>query len=151
MKKTAFAALLFLAACQSPEDKQTTKSLPEDSMTAITSSPVDSLQPPSGDNTAPAAKVYSNEAFKDVRVRLQHDTVVVTGKARVFEAVFSWVLEGDLGELKKGHEITNAGAPEFGTFQFQFTLPRGSREMKLILFEASAKDGSPQHQLAIPL
>ena len=56
-------------------------------------------------------------------------------------------------ELKKGYQMTDAGAPEWGKFEFAITAQkkRTNSTLTLILFETSAKDGSRQHELPITL
>ena len=77
----------------------------------------------------------------------------VNGKAQVFEAAFSWVVEDGHNELKTGHEMTDAGAPAWGNFKFAVDAEKKDEysTLTLILFEVSAKDGSRQYELAIPL
>jgi hypothetical protein len=105
-------------------------------------------------DTIVTAKVYGNDRFRDVVVTRTGDhTYNVKGKARVFEAAFSWVIEDGHNELKEGHQMTDAGAPEFGNFDFAIDVVKedpGST-LHLILFEASPKDGSRQSELPIPL
>lgn len=98
--------------------------------------------------------VFTNERFQNVLVRKTDDsTFEVTGKAQVFEAAFSWVVEDGHRELKQGHQMTDAGAPSWGNFSFQLTAAKKDPNtvLHLILFESSAKDGSRQHELPIPL
>lgn len=98
--------------------------------------------------------VFSNTRFKNVYVEKINDTSFrITGKAQVFEAAFSWVVEDGHNELIKGHGMTDAGAPEFGNFSFVVNAKkqRANSTLHLILFEASAKDGSRQHELPVPL
>ena len=100
------------------------------------------------------AKKYGNERFKDVTVeRVGEHKFILKGKAQVFEAAFSWVVEDGHNELKEGHEMTDAGAPAFGNFVFVIDLvkQRANSTLTIILYEASAKDGSRQYQLPIPL
>jgi len=79
-------------------------------------------------------------------------TIKVRGQARVFEAAFSWRLEDGHNVLAEGHEMTDMGAPEWGNFEFEVTYKEATNpNLTLILYEASAKDGSPQHELFIPL
>ncbi|HVK96515.1 MAG TPA: Gmad2 immunoglobulin-like domain-containing protein [Flavisolibacter sp.] len=102
----------------------------------------------------PASRTYANERFKDVRVKkVGENKYQVTGKAQVFEAAFSWVVEDGHNELKKGYSMTDAGAPEFGNFNFtvEVAKQRTNSTLHLILFESSAKDGSRQYLLPIPL
>ena len=96
----------------------------------------------------------ANERFQDVQVkRLGGNKYEVTGKAQVFEAAFSWVVEDGHDELKSGHEMTDAGAPAWGNFKFTFEAAKKDEysTLTLILFEVSAKDGSRQYELTIPL
>ncbi len=104
--------------------------------------------------TKPEAKKYSNERFKDVTVeRVGKLKFIIKGRAQVFEAVFSWVVEDGHEELKSGFDMTDAGAPEFGNFAFVVDVAkkRPNSTLHLILFEVSAKDGSRQFELPIPL
>jgi hypothetical protein len=100
------------------------------------------------------AKVYSNKRFRNVRVKKVSEGVyAIRGKAQVFEASFSWVVEDGHNELLQGHEMTDAGAPEWGKFNFKVKVNKktSNSTLHLILFEVSAKDGSRQHELPIPL
>ena len=85
--------------------------------------------------------------------RLGGDSFRIAGQARVFEASFGWVIEDGHYELKQGHQMTDAGAPEWGNFQFDITAAkqRENSTLHLILFESSPKDGSRTHELPIPL
>jgi hypothetical protein len=99
-------------------------------------------------------KTYFNERFKDVTVeRVGQDTFLISGKAQVFEAAFSWIVEDGHEELEKGFQMTDAGAPEWGKFEFTFTVQkkRANSTLTLILFESSPKDGSRQYELPITL
>jgi hypothetical protein len=107
---------------------------------------------PKEETTAP--KKYSNERFKDIIVmKIAEDSFNISGKAQVFEAAFSWIIEDGNEEVAKGFQMTNAGAPEWGDFNFGIRSPKGKENstLHLILFEASPKDGSRQYELAIPL
>jgi hypothetical protein len=76
----------------------------------------------------------------------------VEGEARVFEAAFSWQLEDGHTILAEGHEMADEGAPAWGHFKFDVTYMQASQpNMSLILFVYSAKDGSVEHELIIPL
>ncbi len=147
-----------LLACNNPEAPSHTAPA-GDSITANSepSSPINGKPPTSPKpetDTLTKQHQCSNETFKDVSVRtISTDSFEVSGKARVFEAAFSWVIEDGHQELKTGHEMTDAGAPAWGAFRFRFraTKARPNSTLTLILFEASAKDGSRQHELPIPL
>jgi hypothetical protein len=77
----------------------------------------------------------------------------VKGKGQIFEAAFSWVVEDGHNEIKKGHQMTDAGAPEWGNFNFvvEVVKQRSNATLHLIIFEISAKDGSRQYELPIKL
>ena len=99
-------------------------------------------------------KTYSNERFKDVAVtRITEDSISISGKAQVFEAVFNWTMNDENKEIKSGYQTTSAGAPEWGNFRFRVkTAQQNSKSsLHLVLFEASAKDGSKTFELVIPI
>lgn len=100
-----------------------------------------------------ARPAYDNARFRNVTVRKQNDSVFqIKGEAQIFEASFSWVIEDGHNELKKGFETTDAGAPEWGKFDFTVSAEKPENgSLTLLLFETSAKDGSRQHELPIPL
>lgn len=98
--------------------------------------------------------VYENQRFRNVTItKTGPITYQVKGKAQVFEASFGWLVEDGHNLLKEGYTTTDAGAPEFGNFSFEVSVAkqRKNSTLTLILFEPSAKDGSRQHLLPIPL
>ena len=103
----------------------------------------------------PAVVGLENDAFRvfsPIADEEVDSTFNVEGEARVFEAAFSWVLEDGHNVLAEGHEMTDAGAPEWGSFNFDVNFEYATQpHMMLILYVSSAKDGSPEHQLIIPL
>jgi len=118
---------------------------------AIVDTPAGQL-PISRDTTT--AKVYSNDRFRNVTIQsLGQDSFRVKGKAQIFEASFGWVIEDGHNELKQGFTTSDAGAPEWGNFDFSFTAKkqRENSTLHVILFETSMKDGSRVHELPIAL
>lgn len=102
----------------------------------------------------PQPKVYANKRFKDVTVeRVGENKFRIRGKGQIFEASFSWVIEDGHEELKKGYEMTDAGAPEWGNFDFtvEAVKKRPNSTLHLVIYEVSAKDGSRQYELPIKL
>ena len=102
--------------------------------------------------TSLSPKVYSNERFKDVKVERTGDhKFIIKGKAQIFEAQFSWVIEDGHEELEKGFTMTDAGAPEWGNFNLTVDAAkkRANSTLHLILFESSPKDGSRQYELPV--
>lgn len=100
------------------------------------------------------AKEYSNERFRKVTVeKVDEHKFNIKGEAQIFEANFNWVVEDGHNELKKGFEMTDAGAPEWGKFDFTIDVEKEDENstLHLILFEVSAKDGSRQYELPILL
>lgn len=98
--------------------------------------------------------LYSNETFKNVRVEKTGETTyTVTGQARVFEAVYHYLVKDGNEVVTDGHGMTDAGAPAFGHFSFSVDVKKktATEGLYLILFEVSRKDGSRQHELPIPL
>jgi len=153
MKVPALIVLICLSACGGGEQKtvnsqDTTKSITTaKSVTAPTK--VDSTI-----EKIPARKVFSNTRFREVTVKhLGNNKYNITGKAQIFEANFSWVIEDGHNELQTGHTITDAGAPEWGNFNFtvEAKKKRQNSTLHIILFESSAKDGSRQYELPVLL
>ena len=147
-----FSLILFLACNNQPEEADTTsrqdsaaridKTIVEDNL------PVDTL---ARDNSE---KTYSNQRFKEVRVlNTGQNQFLVQGKGQIFEASFNWIVEDGHEEIKKGYATTDAGAPEWGNFKFNLEVEkkRPNSKLTLVLFESSAKDGSRQYELPIPL
>ena len=99
-------------------------------------------------------KYFSNERFRKVTVaKIDTDKYRVQGEAQIFEANFNWVVEDGHNELKEGFAITDAGAPNWGKFDFTLNVEKENEfsTLHLILFEISAKDGSRNYELPIPL
>lgn len=97
-------------------------------------------------------KNYSNERFRNVTVeKVNSDKFRVKGEGQIYEASFNWTVEDGPYELKKGFEMTDAGAPEWGKFDFIVDVAKNKKNsnLTLIIFEISAKDGSRQHELPI--
>jgi hypothetical protein len=77
----------------------------------------------------------------------------VLGQGQVFKGNFNVLLQDEENKLKNGIANTDAGAPAWGNFDFTCNIkdiPR-SASPHVVLFEQSAKDGSPPFELPIPL
>lgn len=138
---------LFITACNQQEttDKETTKT-----DTSLIREPPETRPPDS--ITAP--RVYANKVFRVVTVeKTGPNTFFVKGQARIFEAVYNWVVEDGHNQLKEGYGMTDAGAPEWGNFSFTLEVSKQNPNSvpHLILFEVSAKDGSRKDELPVPL
>jgi hypothetical protein len=162
--------ILILAGCSSPGSEKgkekvdsSVATIKDNAQESATTEPIDSTEKiaekevvteTAEKNSHPISKVYSNKRFKDVTVqKVGKDKYRVKGKGQIFEASFSWVVEDGHNELKKGHETTDAGAPEWGNFDFvvEVAKQRSNSTLNLIIFETSAKDGSRQYLLPIKL
>lgn len=100
------------------------------------------------------AKEFSNERFRQVTIEKKDgNKYLVQGQAQIFEATFNWVVEDGHNELKNGFAMTDAGAPEWGKFDFTIDVQKTNEysTLHIILFEVSAKDGTRQYELPIPL
>ena len=149
MRWTILLSTLLLFACNKKKTQRNT--IVNDTLitTPETTNVVKAEKP---ENLIP--KQYSNERFKEVTVeRIDENKFRVRGKGQIFEANFNWIIEDGHDELKKGFQMTDAGAPEWGKFNFTITVQkrRENSELTLVLFESSAKDGSRQHELPIIL
>ena len=150
-----FAVLLLVALCGCAEEQQPTIAV-KDTATKITQPKPVTPEIKTDTTTAhePATKAYSNARFKNVIAKKLGDNKYrITGKAQIFEANFGWVIEDGHDELEKGNTMTDAGAPEWGNFNFivQAKKKRENSVLHLILFEVSAKDGSRQYELPVLL
>ena len=106
------------------------------------------------DTSVTISEPYTNQRFKDVTVeKLSPGKYRIKGQGQIFEANFGWVVEDGHEELQKGSQMTDAGAPEWGKFDFTIDVQKKREQstLTLILFEASAKDGSRQYELPIVL
>jgi hypothetical protein len=149
MKFILWLLALTLTACASNED-QSVESNRNDTAGVPDSLSVHKVPLDSQENK----KIYSNQRFRNVTVeRISEHQFRIKGQGQIFEASFSWVIEDGHEELKKGYEMTDAGAPEWGDFNFVVNVPkkRPDSKLHLILFEISAKDGSRQCELPVPL
>jgi len=161
MRHFLLACTLLLFSCnntnvnnQEPKDSLTIPDTPLHQSPQMISPATDTAMLPEADSGSAIPKDYNNKRFKNVRVeKTGEHTYRITGQAQVFEAAFSWVVEDGHNELKQGHEQTDAGAPEWGKFSFTVNVVkrRPNSTLMLILFEASAKDGSRQYELPVVL
>lgn len=137
-----FIAAICLIGCKKSEGIPAPETTTVDSVTTV--------EAPKG---PVVQKTASNQRFREVFVTKTADGYEVTGQAQVFEASFSWVVEDGHNELASGHQMTDAGAPEWGKFRFVINPEKEQQNstLTLILFEASAKDGSRQYELPIAL
>lgn len=149
MKWTILLSAILLFACNNKENQRTTvvdntlTTIPETTKVEKVEKPKDLLP-----------KQYSNERFKEVTVeRIDENEFRVRGKGQIFEANFNWIIEDGHKELQKGFQMTDAGAPDWGNFDFTVVIQkkRENSKLTLVLFESSAKDGSRQYELPIVL
>lgn len=139
--------LIALIACTSKVS--TTAENPQGDTVAVINTEV-----PAVIDSTTTAPVYGNARFKEVTITREDSlTFRITGKAQIFEANFGWVIEDGHDELQTGHQMTDAGAPEWGNFDFKVTAQKNNPNttLHLILFESSAKDGSRQYELPLRL
>lgn len=96
-----------------------------------------------------------NEAFRNITVSGSRGSYVITGEARIFEATVQYEVEDGHYVLLEGFTTASEGAPGWGTFTINIELPEASlpqnATLRLILFEASAKDGSHINELPVTL
>ena len=152
MRLTFFATIMIFISCNANE-KSGTVTKNDTLITAVATTAVEQ-KPTAKKDTILPLKAYTNKRFKNVIVeRIGKDSFLVRGQGQIFEATFNWVLEDGHDELQKGFQMTDAGAPEWGKFEFiiQAQKKRKNSTLTLILFEASAKDGSRQYELPIKL
>ena len=141
-----------LFACNDPAKEAAPVTVPDSLNRAADTASITKIRADAQGNTS--ARQYQNTRFREVTVqKLTENSFRVQGKGQIFEAGFGWVLHDGQKELSKGYQMTDAGAPEWGKFDFTVKVekPRPDATLELILFETSAKDGSRQHELPIQL
>lgn len=158
MKKVFFAWLLtsFLASC-SNRDTETTET--SEIVTDTSANEIiiaDTIVPENITGGVKSGELRnlpdSNFAFRNISVRrLDGNEVEVRGQARIFEATVNWVTEDGHSELDSGYVTANNGAPEWGDFMIRTRVnkERDNSTVHLILYEASAKDGSRIHEMPV--
>ena len=149
MRWTILLSTLLLFACNKKETQRNT--IVNDTL-ITTPETTNVVKAEKSENLLP--KQYFNERFKEVTVeRIDENKFRVRGKGQIFEANFNWIIKDGHDELRKGFQMTDAGAPKWGKFDFTITVHkrRENSELTLVLFESSAKDGSRQHELPIIL
>lgn len=96
--------------------------------------------------TATASETVLAAILIDTPARWAQTTspLVVQGTARVFEGTVQYGLYDGSGlPLAEGFTTTSAGAPAFGTFEFEIAYEVDAPQLgSLILWEQSARDGS---------
>ncbi|MBM7659790.1 hypothetical protein JOC85_000557 [Bacillus mesophilus] len=88
-----------------------------------------------------------NPAFRNIKVTGEAGEYVITGEARVFEAVFMYSVEdGHYEIVKETPFFANEGAPAWSTFELKISIPENKLPEQGVLtariYERSAKDGS---------
>ena len=149
MKWTILLSALLLFACNKKETQRPT--VVNDTLITIPETNK-KVKITKQENLLP--KQYSNRRFKEITVeRVAENKFRVRGKGQIFEASFNWTIEDGHDELMKGFQTTDAGAPEWGYFDFTIAVQkkRENSTLTLVLFESSAKDNSRQHELPIVL
>ncbi len=160
MKLILYLLVLILTGCNASEQKDTSAKnevVKAEDTIVEKKEPSQSIEKEKGETQnekSSVSKTYSNERFKEVTIKkIGEHKFLVKGKGQIFEANFSWVVEDGHDELKKGYQMTDAGAPEWGNFSFTIDVvkKRPNSTLHLILFESSPKDGSRQYELPLLL
>ncbi len=96
-----------------------------------------------------------NKAFRNILVSGSHGTYTVAGEARVFEATLQYEVEDGHYIFQEGFETASTCGPDWGIFTINIHIPEENLpqygQLRLILFEESAKDGSRINELSVPL
>lgn len=88
-----------------------------------------------------------NPAFRNIKVTGSNGEYVITGEARVFEAVFLYTVEDGHHQLIKETPVqAEQGAPEWSPFELSISIPKDqlpdNGTLTAHIYERSAKDGS---------
>lgn len=79
--------------------------------------------------------------------------LTVTGTSNTFEAALSWEVRDSTGKvIREGFATATSGTGTWGTFAFEIDLSGAATgPITLVVFERSAKDGSPINVYEVPL
>lgn len=103
----------------------------------------------------PVGAQAEEESFRQVKASTPQVEYEIEGKARVFEGTYHYRVKDGEKTVAQGWGTASIGAPEWGKFQQTIRLPKSksalNSNLKLELFEVSAKDGSEVHPLILPL
>ncbi|WP_246938637.1 BsuPI-related putative proteinase inhibitor [Bacillus pinisoli] len=88
-----------------------------------------------------------NPAFRNIKAAGSNGEYVITGEARVFEAVFMYAVEDGHHQLvKETPFFANEGAPSWSSFELKISIPKDQLPTEgtvtAHIYERSAKDGS---------
>lgn len=101
------------------------------------------------------APLPCNNAFCNVSVNGSGGKYIISGEARVFEAVMNYAVEDGHNYLLEDSYMLSAGAPAWAPFAIELDIPPEQQPVNgtltFELFEYSAKDGSRINVLALPL
>ncbi|MBO8156247.1 MAG: hypothetical protein H0Z32_07310 [Bacillaceae bacterium] len=95
-------------------------------------------------------------AFRNVEVEGTNGKYKVTGEARVFEGVFMYNVEDGHQLLVEDTPVqVGEGAPSWSEFEIEIDIPEDqlpvNGTLTLVLYEGSAKDGTPTNQVYVSL
>jgi hypothetical protein len=79
--------------------------------------------------------------------------ITVEGRARVFEATLQVLVKDASGRPLASEVVTaSKGAPEWGDYRVEAAFRLGARQEGVVeVYAPSAKDGSPQFLVAVPV
>lgn len=98
---------------------------------------------------------FENNAFRQIKVVGENGEYVITGEARVYEAVFHYaVTEGHFYYIEEWMTV-DEGGPSWSPFTIEISIAEDdlpvNGTISLELFEESANDGSIVNRLNVPL
>jgi hypothetical protein len=98
---------------------------------------------------------FENNAFRQIKVVGENGEYIITGEARVYEAVFHYaVTEGHFYYIEEWMTV-DEGGPSWSPFTIEISIAEDdlpvNGTVSLELFEESAKDSSRVNRLNVPL
>jgi hypothetical protein len=105
--------------------------------------------------TSSALPLSCNDAFCNISVNGTDGRYIVSGVARVFEAVMNYAVEDGHRYLLEGHHMLAEGAPTWSPFAVELVIPQAqlpvNGTLTLELFQYSANDGSRVNVMSVPI
>jgi len=100
-------------------------------------------------------KKLQNKVFREVTTSSPTVTFTVKGEASVFEGTYQYAVKQDGKTIAKGYGTASVGAPEWGTFTQQVSIPmnklQGNKPLTFELYEIDQATGKVVNKLVMPI
>ncbi|WP_314590353.1 Gmad2 immunoglobulin-like domain-containing protein [Paenibacillus terrigena] len=104
---------------------------------------------------AEQTQTFGYNAFRNVQSSSPVVTFTVKGEASAFEGTYQYAVKQDGKTLAKGYGTASVGAPDWGTFSQQVSIPmnklQGNKPLTFELYEIDQETGKVVNKLVMPI